>query len=141
MIRFVIGTTLVVASSQVMAQDPTLPSQALVQRLQLEKAVTAPPLSENRPAIHLKALVMADADHGMALLEADSRRFVVQLDRALLNAKPEEVKEELEQVDQRDPRSRIELSHGAFYVEDFSATSIVLSNGQQQITIRSTAIQ
>ena len=126
--RVALSIVLMVCGGLTRAQDPTIPSPALLERLQAAPLVVR---SESRPlpAIKLKSLVMRDSDHGTAIVESDGSRFQLNLDRAQLRqtdgAPPE-----------TDSRGRLQIGGVEYRVQDFYRRTIVLHDGVRRVLVQ-----
>ncbi len=108
-------------------QDPTVPSPKIIERLRestTTPAATRQASAEVKPqpskiSIRLKAIVLADPDHGSAILEVEGRRLSLQLDRLHLNQ-----------------TTRIKLDEEELWVEDFSTHMIQLRSQDRTIIVR-----
>ena len=115
--RFMICAFIAVICNATFAQDPTVPSAQILERLGGEQAsAVALPATQERqapPVLKLKAIVMTDSDHGAALIEVEGRRIRLRLSR---------------------PEAGLDTAviQGSTYrVQNFSARSVTLeSNGQ-----------
>ena len=87
-------------------RDPTLPSQAIQQRM-----ATATPASSETPSspMKVKAIVLSDHDHGTALLETASGTVKLRL--------------------RREPAYEIMLDQLRYTLKDFNSSSITLERG------------
>lgn len=113
-----------VLGSTTLAQDPTVPSSQILERLNSRTPTQLPgrtpePATElvDLPTIKLKAIVMNDRDSGTALVEINGRRLRLSLKRN----SPEQIN--------APELSGIEISGTVYRVEDFTSRSILL-NGQ-----------
>lgn len=99
------------------AQDPTVPSTQILERLGGEQVSTvASPATQERqtpPILKLKAMVMTDSDHGTALIEVEGRRIRLRLSRPEAGLDP------------------VVIQGSTYRLKSFSAHSVTLeSNGQ-----------
>ena len=118
-----------ISTSACLGQDPTVPSQAIVEKLRKETSATADQITKTAPKMKLKAIVLIDRDHGVATIEADGQRIRVRLDRSLasdlkLATKPEKLVE------------AVQIGGVQFTVEDFSARTIVLTDGMRRVLVQ-----
>ncbi len=118
-----------IATCASLGQDPTVPSQAIVEKLRKETSATADQITKTAPKMKLKAIVLIDRDHGVATIEADGQRIRVRLDRSLasdlkLATKPEKLVE------------AVQIGGVQFTVEDFSARTIVLTDGMRRVLVQ-----
>ncbi len=107
------------------AQDPTVPSSQILERLGREQphsAVASPSaMIKERPTppeLKLKAVVMTDSDHGIALIEVDGRRIRIRLSR---------------------PDSKLDsiaIQGSTYHVQKFSARSVLLENNGQSLLVQ-----
>jgi hypothetical protein len=100
-----------------LAQDPTVPSAQILERLGGEqpRAVALPATQERQAPLELKlkAIVMSDSDHGTALIEVEGRRIRLRLSRLEAGLDP------------------VVIQGSTYRVQNFSAHSVTLeSNGQ-----------
>lgn len=112
-----------------LGQDPTVPSQAIIDKLKKETSSTADQATTTALKMKLKAIVMIDRDHGVATIEADGQRFRIRLDRSLSSnlktaTKPESVVE------------AVQIGGVQYTVEDFSARTIVLTDGMRRLLVQ-----
>ena len=118
-----------IATSACLGQDPTVPSQAIVEKLRKETSATADQVAKTAPKMKLKAIVLIDRDHGVATIEADGQRIRVRLDRSLASdlksaTKPESFVE------------AVQIGGVQYTVEDFSARTIVLTDGMRRVLVQ-----
>ncbi len=121
------------------AQDPTVPSAKILERLgrgQPASVVASPSVSPSAqiqlppPMLKLKAVVMTDSDHGVALIEVDSRRLRLRLSRPATeqaNASEASTQASLDDV---------VIQGSTYHVQSFSARSILLSNSIQTLLVQ-----
>lgn len=70
-----------------LSKDPTVPSAAILKRLNghipavAPVAPAAPSVAAPAPSIRLKAIVMNDRDHGIAIVVSGDQRFQLRLER------------------------------------------------------------
>ena len=134
------------------AQDPTMPGKSILALLGQQptdnaeadgEVDEAPPLPVK---IMLKAIVMRDADHGMALLEANEIRYRVPLVRKPLpsvvrantggsNSQPAADQPEDELV-QPMARPMVQIEGIVYSIEDFTADCVILSDGTKRFYAR-----
>ena len=121
------------------AQDPTVPSAQILERLKLEKTAPVAALLSTEPAVReplalpvlkLKAVVMTDRDHGTALIEVDGRRVRLRLSR-----------EATKQLSTPESSAEIGLDGvviqgSTYHVQTFSARSILLTNDSQTLLVQ-----
>lgn len=143
------------------AQDPTVPSQQILDRLQQPSdpvaaqrtILPAHEKAEPPPVIKLKAMVMRDPDNGIALIEFDGRRTRLRLSRssptkphATASATTQGESSELTPVVGKEqstaPEAKDEhpsgiVIHGTTYsVESFTPRSILLNSRGQKLLIQ-----
>lgn len=115
-------------SSTAWAQDPTLPSKAILDRIKSEPmASTVVTAAEPWvPAkLVLKAMVMRDVDHGTALIEAEGRMYRLTLDRSMLNV-----------VQPSENNPGIQIGGNYYRVQDFAVRSVTLFDGLHRIQVQ-----
>ena len=121
------------------AQDPTVPSAQILERLHHEQptpVVTLPftnPFVQEQlalPVLKLKALVMADSDHGTALIEVEGRRVRLRLARLATDqlAAPEPSAPSV--------LDGVVIQGLTYHVQGFSARSVLLTNHSQTLLIQ-----
>ena len=118
-------------------RDPTVPSQKILERLRSEAdlpmfSTTAAVASQDEPPklpdIIVKAIVLADRDHGVVMLECGGRKLTVRLSRELLTTKSN--------------GSTVGSLNGfafqgqTFTVADFSDRSLLLSTGGRTLLVQ-----
>ena len=124
-----------------LAQDPTVPSAQILERLQREQpAPTTPiaalptsPLVQERllpPVLKLKAMVMTDSDHGTALIEVDGRRVRLRLARP--SSEQLAVPESSVAID----LEGVVIQGSTYHVQSFSAGSILLTDRSQTLLVQ-----
>lgn len=113
-------------------QDPTVPSQAILDRLPSNTAVAARVESRPLPVVQLRALVMRNTDRGTAMIEVDGQLRFLRLDRAMLPATRPGSETKLES---NGLASSVQLSGAVYTVEDFTERTIVLSDGLHRILV------
>lgn len=137
--KCLIGFCAVMICDVTLAQDPTVPSSKILERLQHEQRIplvampATGPLNEVRaaaPELKLKAMVLTDSDHGTALIEVDGRRVRLQLSRPTH-----------EQMNAPESSSQIGINGvviqgSTYHVQSFSARSILLTNGTQTLLVQ-----
>ncbi len=99
------------------AEDPTVPSEELLKRLQLagpppQQAITTDAEPIAMPVLKLKALVLSPDSNGSALIEASGRSYFVRLQKRSAKEKPKLEGFSTGEVD--------------FTVEDYSASAVLL---------------
>lgn len=107
------------------AQDPTVPSAQILERLGREQptslvALPSTPIQERKepPLLKLKAIVMTDSDHGTALIEVDGRRVRLRLSRTEAGV------------------DCLVVQGSPYRVQDFSARSVVLESQGQTLLVQ-----
>jgi hypothetical protein len=133
--RILICFLAVILCDCVFAQDPTVPSAQILERLQAGQTTpavtlhTSRPTAEERlpPVLKLKAMVMTDSDHGTALIEVDGRRVRVRLSRST--------------TDKSEASSEIGIDGlviqgSTYHVQSFSVRSILLTNHSQALSVQ-----
>ena len=107
------------------AQDPTVPSAQILERLgrgQPTSLVALPSTSiqerQTPPVLKLKAMVMTDSDHGTALIEVEGRRLRLRLSRT-----------------EREPDSLV-VQGSTYRVQNFSARSVTLESHGQTLIVQ-----
>lgn len=119
-------------------RDPTVASQKILGRLESEPAPLtisslAPTTTDVRPAalpkIYVKAIVLSDPNHGVAMLQCADRKLTVRLSRDLLvpasHAIPNSAR-----------LSGFAVEGQTFYVADFSDRSLLLRTGDGTMLIQ-----
>ena len=118
-------------------RDPTVPSQKILERLRSEAdlptfSTAAAGVSQDEPPklpdIIVKAIVLADRDHGVAMLECGGRKLTVRLSRDLLTTTPN--------GSTAGSLNGFAFHGQAFTVADFSARSLLLSTGGRTLLIQ-----
>lgn len=112
-----------------MGQDPTVPSQAIVEKLNKGTSPTTNEVTKTAPKMKLKAIVLIDRDHGVATIEADGQRFRLRLDRNLTSDMKSATKAE-------SAVEAVQIGGVQYIVEDFSARTIVLSDGMRRVLVQ-----
>ncbi len=112
-----------------LGQDPTVPSQSILDKLKKENSTATNEVTKAFPKMKLKAIVMIDRDHGVATIEVDGQRFRIRLDRSLPNnlkslTRTENVVE------------AVQIGGVQYTVEDFSARTIVLTDGIRRFLVQ-----
>ena len=135
--RSLLSLLAVTVCSSGFAQDPTVPSAKMLERLHREPtpiaAVPISPLVQERwppPVLKLKAMVMTDRDHGTALVEVDGRRIRLRLARTL---------KEQGAAPESPPPTEVDsvvIQGSSYSVQSFSARSIVLTNHNQLLLVQ-----
>jgi hypothetical protein len=125
----VVGLTSLVA----MGQDPTVPSQAILEKLKKENSSVTNEVARSSPKMKLKAIVMIDRDHGVATIEADGQRFRVRLERSS--------ESELKSRTVAAPNATrvveaVQIGGVQYTVEDFSTRTIVLTDGVRRVLVQ-----
>ncbi|MBX3422191.1 MAG: hypothetical protein KF752_11610 [Pirellulaceae bacterium] len=120
---------LVVASSTLSAQDPTVPSDVILQRMRTAQAAGTRIEMPSLPALRLKGLVMTDCDHGTAIVDAAGQRFVIVLDRSQLI-------QDSETGLTTSPRMVLQLNGIDYHLQDFYARTIILHDGLRAISVQ-----
>lgn len=120
-----------------LGQDPTVPSSQILERLQQHPATVGPstssPPDQARsvpPSLKLKAVVMADSEHGIALIEVDGRRVRLRLSPATTErgAAPKSATPP--------DGDGVVIQGSTYYVQSFSARSILLSNYSDTLLVQ-----
>ncbi len=120
------------------AQDPTVPSAQILERLYRDQPApiaalpSASPVVQERlspPVLKLKAMVMTDSDHGTALIEVEGRRVRLRLARPT------------DQLAAPEPSASrvldgVVIQGLTYHVQDFSARSVLLTNHSQTLLIQ-----
>lgn len=120
------------------AQDPTVPSAQILERLYRDQPApiaalpsTSPVVQErlSPPVLKLKAMVMTDSDHGTALIEVEGRRVRLRLSRPT------------DQLAAPEPSASrvldgVVIQGLTYHVQDFSARSVLLTNHSQTLLIQ-----
>ncbi len=120
------------------AQDPTVPSAQILERLYrdqpapIEALPSTSPVVQERlspPVLKLKAMVMTDSDHGTALIEVEGRRVRLRLARPT------------DQLAAPEPSASrvldgVVIQGLTYHVQDFSARSVLLTNHGQTLLIQ-----
>ena len=118
-------------------RDPTVPSQKILERLRPEtpspafSAATPVAAADERPTlpdIVVKAIVMADRDHGVAMLECGGRKLTVRLSREQLRSR--------QNGSNPGSLNGFTVQGQRLVVEDFSDTSLLLSTGDRTLLIQ-----
>lgn len=109
------------------AQDPTAPSKAILDRIKNEPTASAPSIAEPKlpSKLVLKAIVMRDADHGTALIEADGRNYRLQLDRSTISSEPT-----------IDHAPGIQLGGNFYRLQNFNSRSVTLFDGLRSFQVQ-----
>lgn len=136
--RTLLGLLALTFSNVTFAQDPTVPSAQILERLQQDRSSTivAPPDSPPtqgklpQPSLKLRAVVMSDSDHGAALIEVDGRRLRLRLSREAAEQFVASGSSRLSDVD------GVVIQDSTYHVLSFSSHSIVLSNGSQRFLVQ-----
>jgi hypothetical protein len=110
-------------------QDPTVPSQEIASRMKGVQRQTETPVSDAPTILKLRAIVLLDLDHGMAIVECDGRRFRITLDRTSIAARTAN-------ANAVSPLESIPVQGKKYFVEDFSSKAIALSDGNTTILIQ-----
>lgn len=117
-------------------QDPTMPSPAILQRLNSNSSVSATDETRQTVKLSLKAIVFSDRDHATCLIEVDGRLVRISLDRT-------EVALQIESMRRRDAEPTARSSNigvqvgGSFYcVEEFNSNFITLFDGSHRIQVQ-----
>lgn len=126
--RIFVFVLALVTSSTALAQDPTLPSKAILDRIKSEPmastvVTTAEPWVPAK--VVLKAMVMRDVDHGTALIEAEGRMYRLTLDRSMLNA-----------MQPSEDIPGIQIGGNYYRVQDFAVRSVTLFDGLHRIQVQ-----
>ena len=122
-------------------RDPTVPSPEILERLKQERAPVAvidtpqgtPQIAiAPLPKIVVKAIVLVDADHGVAMLDCSGRKLIVRLARESLDAAVE-----------HDPNAATgQRLNGftadgfTFRVAEFSDQSLLLKAGDRSLLVQ-----
>ena len=117
-------------------RDPTVPSQKILERLRSGTdlptySTAAVGVSQDEPKlpdIIVKAIVLADRDHGVAMLECGGRKLTVRLSRDLLTAKPN--------GSAGGSLNGFAFQGQTFTIADFSDRSLLLSTGGRTLLIQ-----
>ena len=121
------------------AQDPTVPSDQILERLYRDQPgpvaalPTTSPVAQDRlppPVLKLKAMVMTDSDHGTALIEVEGRRVRLRLARPATDqlAAPEPSAPSV--------LDGVVIQGLTYHVQGFSARSVLLTNHSQTLLIQ-----
>ncbi len=125
----ILGIVMIGLTSLAMGQDPTVPSQAILDKLKKESSLATNEVTKVSPKMKLKAIVMIDRDHGVATIEADGQRLRVRLDRGLSsNAKSLTKTESVAEA--------VQIGGVQYTVEDFSSRTIVLTDGMRRVLVQ-----
>ena len=89
--------------------------------------ITVAPL----PKILVKGIVLADADHGVAMLECSGRKLVVRLSRAAL---PREKSDQSPATN--DMLNGFAADGFTFHVADFSDRTLLLKTGERTVLVQ-----
>jgi hypothetical protein len=143
-----IAVTQPMAEPPVSRGDPTVPSAKILQRLQslvpasvptveadtlpTAAPAAAPKAPDLLPDFDLKAIVMADAHRGTALLECNGRMIVVPLSRAV--TRPQPISSAASDSNQR--LRGFSVQGQTFTVEDFSSTTLLLRTGERTLLVQ-----
>jgi len=110
-------------------QDPTVPSQAILDRVTGDSAEVVVGQLKPLPAIELRAMVMRNPHQGSAIIESDGQRRRLNLDRTMLQA-----------VQQPSDSARltkaVQLNGVEYTIENFSSRTIILSDGLRRILVQ-----
>ena len=137
--RFMISLLVVTLGNFSFAQDPTVPSAQILERIYRDQPAaiaalpsTSPVVQErlSPPVLKLKAMVMIDSDHGTALIEVDGRRIRLRL------ARP--ANDQLAAPEPSAPNAfdGVVIQGLTYHVQDFSARSVLLTNHSQTLLIQ-----
>ena len=129
-LKIILGFAMLIASKTAGAQDPTIPSPQILERLQSNTVLPQASLPRQNPieqpavpVIKLKAIVMRDENTGTALLEINGRKVRLPLVR---NSPEQVAAPEL---------AGIEIQGTLYSVEDFSSRSILLSGSGRKLLV------
>ena len=121
------------------AQDPTVPSAQILERLHHEQPTpvvrlpfTNPLVQEQLalPVLKLKALVLADSDHGTALIEVEGRRIRLRLVRPATDQLAAPLPATSQDLD------GVVIQNSTYHVQSFSSRSILLSNDSHTLLVQ-----
>lgn len=126
--------------------DPTMPSASIRERLQAqapaapiaETPTTQTPAAKPLPALpefDLKAIVLADADRGTALLQCNERTIVVPLARLQTNRSSTAPKSTGAHTQPERLRG-FTVQGQTFVVEDFSRSTLLLRTGERTLLVQ-----
>lgn len=117
------------SASFIYAQDPTVPSAALLERLNVSSDVSR--LVETRPipVFKLRSMVMRDPNHGSAIIEAGKHRYRISLNRSLLKSADQEERSD-------DWRNQVQIDGRQYRLQDFRPGVLVLHDGHRQILVQ-----
>jgi hypothetical protein len=126
---------MVLCGSSVCAQDPTVPSAQILERLHSDPREPPAPISLPRPAmqaepalppvIKLRAMVLSDSDHGTALLDIDGRHVRLKLSRPVAGHSAETA-----------GLDGVTIQGALYRVESFSARAIMLVSRGQTLLVQ-----